>query len=151
VLDTIRVSAAMTRGADEGGFEQRRRSSGSGRFVTQQDIERRSPIETSEIFNAVPGMHPGFEMRSSFSGPVGSGSLPRCTPNVFIDGRPMPQPGSAGGSPIDELNSWIRVSEISSIEIYPDVPPPQFQVALNGCGSVVFWTKRRVPVRKPPE
>jgi len=143
VLDTMRVSASMLRGADEGGFEQRRRSTGSGRFLTEKDIQLRAPIETSDIFKSVPGMYDGFLMRSAFSA-IGSGEPPRCIPSVFIDGRPMPAP-----SP-DELDSWVRPNQISSIEIYTDAPPPQFQVALSGCGSIVIWTKRLGAIRKPP-
>jgi hypothetical protein len=46
------------------------------------------------------------------------------------------------------LDGWLRPTDISSIEVYPDAPPPQFQVALSGCGSVVIWTKRRASRRK---
>jgi hypothetical protein len=142
VLDTMKISASMLRGADEGGFEQRRRSSGSGRFLTEQDIRRRSPTEVSDIFKSVPGLyHVGdtIKMRSAF-GSFGGGEG-RCYPNVFIDGNSIP-------ATVSDLDGWLRPTDISSIEVYPDAPPPQFQVALSGCGSVVIWTKRRASRRK---
>jgi hypothetical protein len=141
VLDTMKISASMLRGADEGGFEQRRRSSGSGRFLTEQDIRRRAPTEISDIFKSVSGVYhtpdginSSVKMRSAF-GSFGGGDG-RCDPNVFIDGNSIP-------AAVSDLDGWLRPTDISSIEVYPDAPPPQFQVALSGCGSIVIWTKRR--------
>ena len=141
VLDTMRVRVSALRGADEGGFEQRRRSSGSGRFLTEQDIRRRAPTEISDIFKSIPGVYhtpngldSSITMRSAFGSFAGGDG--RCYPNVFIDGNSIP-------AMVSDLDGWLRPTDISSIEVYPDAPPPQFQVALSGCGSVVIWTKRR--------
>lgn len=141
VLDTMRIRASMLRGADEGGFEERRRSSGSGRFLTEQDIRRRAPIEISDLFKSIPGVYhypdginASIKMRSAFGSFNGGDG--QCFPNVFIDGRPMP-------ALVSDLDGWLRPSDISSIEVYPDAPPPQFQVPMSGCGSIIVWTKRR--------
>jgi hypothetical protein len=145
VLDTMRTTASMFRGVDEGGFEQRRRSSGSGRFLTEQDIRRRAPTEISDIFKSVSGLyHEGesIRMRSAFGS--FNGGEGRCFPNVFVDGNSIPVA-------VSDLDGWLRPTDISSIEVYPDAPPPQFQVALSGCGSIVIWTKRKLPGRKPPQ
>jgi hypothetical protein len=142
VLDTMKVSASMLRGADEGGFEQRRRSSGFGRFLSEQDIRRRAPTEVSDIFKSIPGVyHVGdtIKMRSAF-GSFNGGNA-QCIPNIFLDGNPMPVT-------VNDLDGWLRPTDIWSVEVYPDVPPPQFQVALSGCGSIVLWTKRRAVKRK---
>jgi hypothetical protein len=141
VLDTMKISASMLRGADEGGFEQRKRSSGSGRFLTEEDIRRRAPIEVTDIFKSIPGLYYSLDglrtivtMRSAFGS--FNGGKNQCEPNIFIDGRPMP-------ATLSDVDGWLRPTDISSIEVYSDAPPPQFQAALSGCGSIVIWTKRR--------
>jgi len=150
VLDTLRIKATGIRGADEGGFEQRKRSSGMGKFLSEEDVRRRNPTESSDLLKAVTGVHveppvspnPMITMRGAFG---------ECPPAVFLDGHLMAS-GAPGSIPLTttDLDSWVRPNQIAGIEIYHDAPPPQFQVALAGCGSIVIWTKRRPVIRKPP-
>jgi hypothetical protein len=137
VLDTVRIRTTSIRTLDGGGFEERRRSQGSGRFLSEDDIRRRAPIQTSDLFRAVPGLRvqPDITMRGAFAQP---GEMGDCTPAVFLDGRPLPQVSSLR---TDDIDIGVRPGEIWGIEIYPDAPPPQFQVAQSGCGSIVIWTK----------
>jgi hypothetical protein len=149
VLDTLRIKASEIHGADEGGFAERRRSSGSGKFLSEEDIRRRNPTETSDLLKAVTGVSTtsdAIRMRGAF-GSVFENSSAMCSPAVFLDGHLMPT-GVVPLSPT-ELDSWVRPNQIAGIEIYHDAPPPQFQVALSGCGSIVIWTKRRPVIRKP--
>lgn len=155
VLDTMRVQASMADGDDRAGFERRRRAAGSGRFLTEEDIRRRAPTEASDIFRSIPGLYVGdkLTMRSGGFSSFGSGGLGECAPAIFIDGHLMPglsSDGEGAGMKLDDLNSWISPHQIASMEIYYDVVPPQFQVALSGCGSVVIWRKKPPTVRKPP-
>jgi hypothetical protein len=54
VLDTVRVTAARL--ADHGsGFEDRRRNSALGRFLTREDIAKRAVSQTSELFRTIRG------------------------------------------------------------------------------------------------
>jgi hypothetical protein len=150
VLDTVRIRATGVGAADQGGFEQRRRSSGSGRFLSDADIQKRNPTETSDLFRSVPGLYVGTKitMRSAFASAVtGAGD---CAPTVFLDGMPLPPLGMDSALNTMDLDSWISPQNILAIEIYPDTPPPQFQLALSGCGSIVIWSKRKLPTRKPP-
>ena len=144
VLDTVRIRATGIGAADQGAFEQRRRAMGMGRFISDADIQKRNPTETSDIFKSIPGVYVGDEikMRNAFASAVTQ--TEDCKPAFFIDGVPVAI-GSTGA-----LDGWISPQNILAIEIYPDVPPPQFQVALSGCGSIVIWSKRRSPARKPP-
>jgi hypothetical protein len=148
VLDTVRIRASGIGSEGLAGFDQRRRSSGMGRFLSEADIARRNPTETSDIFRSVSGVYLGddIKMRGGFAS-AQEGSNGECTPNVFLDGMRMPTVSVL--TPM-ELDSWVNPARISAIEIYPDVPPPQFQVALSGCGSIVIWTKRIGAVKKPP-
>jgi hypothetical protein len=148
VLDTVRVRAATNRAADEGGFELRRKTIGTGKFLTEDDIRRRNPIETSDLFRSVTGIRLDeagrtIKMRGAFDD---------CAPTVFVDGALLPaamtgSPPTPQVSP-DDINAWVNPRDIVGIEIYHDVPPAQFQVGLSGCGSIVIWTRRRA-VKKP--
>ena len=120
-----------------------------GRFLSEADIARRNPIETSDLFRSVSGVYVGddIKMRGAFAS-AQEGSNGECTPNVFLDGMRMPTVSVLTAT---ELDSWVNPARISAVEIYPDAPPPQFHVALSGCGSIVIWTKRvATPPRKPP-
>ena len=143
VLDTVRIRTTRIRTMDGGGFEERRRAFGSGRFLSEDDIRRRAPIQVSDLFRGFPGMtvEPDITMRGAFSQP---GTMGDCTPAVFLDGRPLAPVASLR---TDDIDIWVRPSQIWGIEIYPDVPPPQFQVAQSGCGSIVIWTKLP-PIRR---
>jgi hypothetical protein len=143
VLDTVRIRASGVRTLDGGGFEERRRAFGSGRFLSEEDIRRRAPIQVSDLFRSVPGMtvEPDIKMRGAFQG---MGTMGECSPSVFVDGRPLPRDTTLR---TDDIDIWVRPSQIWGIEIYPDAPPPQFQVAQSGCGSIVIWTKLP-PIRK---
>ena len=128
VLDTVKVSA-MSRS----GFDQRRRSSGSGRFLTPTDIARGSPTFASEIFRNVQGVSVanGIKIR----GPFGD-----CTPALYINGHYWP--ASRTGFMAADLDMWMTPAEIAGVEIYFDAVPPEFQQALSGCGSIVIWKKQ---------
>jgi hypothetical protein len=128
VLDTVRVTAARL--ADHGsGFEDRRRNSALGRFLTREDIAKRAVSQTSELFRTIPGFNIETEilMRSAFG---------ECPPALYLDGKYFPTPTAL------EIDTWVRPREIAGMEIYYDQVPPQFQQGMNGCGSIVIWTKR---------
>ncbi len=128
VLDTVRVTAARL-GDHRSGFEDRRRNSGLGRFMTREDVARRAVANTSELFRMFPGfsVETGILMRSAFG---------LCPPALFLDGKYFLTPSEL------EIDTWVRPKEIAGIEVYYDQVPPQFQHGMNGCGSIVIWTKR---------
>lgn len=143
VLDTVRVTASrVTR--ESRGFEERRRT-GIGRFVTQEDILRRQPLATSDLFNSVAGLrveradNPADGRRVFMSGSVGD----RCFPAIYIDGQYMSDLGA------DDIDSFVRPDEVVGIEIYSGPwAPVQFTRGMAGigtdgnlCGSIVIWTQ----------
>jgi len=133
VLDTVRIIASPLHGRDINAFYQRRRS-GTGRYLTPDDIAKRGGVVLSDVFRTVPGLqvYPG-----EFGGDtvVMRGSYGLCAPAYFIDGFYMDL------TP-DELNDWVRLNRIAGIEIYTgENAPPQFQRGMSGCGSIVIWTK----------
>lgn len=133
VLDTVRITAKGVIDVNMIGFLQRRRSSGSGRFLTADDISRHAFVETTEILRLVPGLY----VERVFGGETVTmrGAFGLCLPSVYIDGRYM------SGVSASEIGDWIMPRDIAGIEVYTDSVPPQFQEGLAGCGSIVLWRK----------
>lgn len=135
VLDTVRIVAARVRGRDIRGFLARSRS-GMGRYLTEEDIARRAPIVTSDLFRAVPGLQversPLGDTRVTMRGNFEDA----CVPSIFLDGHHMRNLSA------DDIDGFVDPKEIAGIEVYAGTEqPPQFQEALGGCGSIVIWTK----------
>jgi Carboxypeptidase regulatory-like domain/TonB-dependent Receptor Plug Domain len=139
VLDTVRVSASRLAFRRISGFDERRRSSGAGRFLTGEDLEKRGAIFVSDVFRTVAGMR----LEQNPDG-TGNSILLRsiagepCVPDFYIDGMMMRELSA------DELDAWVRPKNIRGIEIYPGgTEPAQFSRGMGGagCGSVVIWTK----------
>lgn len=138
VLDTVRVRAQRSFDRHNSGFEQRRRTMGMGRFLGVDDIARRMPVVTSDLFKTVPGMrvYPSADGGNTvlLRGAFGDA----CAPIIYLDGAYM---GELAG---DEIDNAVKPSAIAAIEVYPGgTEPPQFNrgMAGSGCGSVVIWTK----------
>jgi hypothetical protein len=59
-----------------------------------------------------------------------------CFPTFFIDGHQV------NSLTAEEIDSWVRPEELAGIEVYTDATvPPQFRLALSGCGSILLWRK----------
>lgn len=134
VLDTVKVIASREKVQQVLGFEDRRRA-GLGRYLTADDVTRKGPINTAELFRNMAGVRyegHGIENSVEIRGPFGW-----CVPNYYIDGMWLP------GLTADELNGWVTPPRIRGIEVYAGATvPPQFQPPLGGeCGSIVIWTK----------
>jgi hypothetical protein len=126
-------------------FDQRRQN-GAGHFITEEDIERRNPLRTEDLFRGVPGFSVvpsgGFDYSIVSTRGVGMSGT-QCSPEFYIDGaRVIVDAQIAGGLPVNPR-------EIYGIETYsgPASAPPQFQ-SQNGCGSVVIWTRRGASRRR---
>jgi hypothetical protein len=131
VLDTVRVTANRLSDRNLAEFMERRRASGTGRFLTAADVARRNPFFASDVFRSIPGvyMDTTIRMRSAFG---------ECSPALYVDGWPIPAMTEL--TP-DELNNWVRPERIQAIEVYLDQVPAQFQRGQAGCGSIVIWMK----------
>ena len=136
VLETVRVNADRLSNRESSGFLERRRS-GIGHFLTSEDVARRQPVVTSDLFRTVPGL-------TVERSPLGSASIKmrgtfeyKCDPAFYIDGVYMPD------SSADTIDDLVHPNEVAGIEVYTGAGlPPQFQKGLSGCGSIVIWTKR---------
>jgi hypothetical protein len=136
VLDTVKVVAGRTDDRERAGFVERRRS-GIGSYLTPDDIARRRPVVTSDLFRMMPGVRvegdtSGFEKQLMVRG-----SQARwCKAAIYLNGHHV------DGLSADDINGMVSPNEIAAIEVYAGSSvPPQFQEILSGCGSIVIWTK----------
>lgn len=135
VLDTVRIVAARVRGRDIRGFLERTRS-GAGRYMMPEDIARRQPLVTSDLFRVFPGLRvdrtPLGEVMLTMRGTFEDA----CVPAFYLDGHRM-RNLSAG-----DIDTWVHPKEIAGIEVYSGPgTPPQFHEGMTDCGSIVIWTK----------
>ncbi len=117
------------------GFMQRaeRRALG-GKFLTQEDIERRTPLRPSDLFQGMAGVRVAQD-RFGRGTLVGRGN---CLLSLFINGFPAPQ---LSGSGIDDLVSTL---DLAGIEVYNGlgvVPAELMMGRPTTCGTVGIWTK----------
>lgn len=150
---TITLDEVLVRGSYEKNleqFEQRRRSSASGFFLTPEEILRRPSthniahlVQDSRDL-AVRCASPASCLVFMFTGrirdcpPTADCSRETCVPSLFVDGLPQ----------IDRDFTRFTASQVAAIEVYPSqFVPPQFMDIHNRCGSVVVWTNLRAPRR----
>jgi len=139
ILDTVRIAASRLTRVTRG-FEERRRS-GFGRFLTQEDVIRRHPLVTSDLFHTVAGLRVEqmAQKRILMNGMFGD----RCFPAVYIDGMYMSDLSA------DDIDGMVSPDEVAGIEVYTGArAPAQFSRGLAGighvgdqCGSIVIWTR----------
>jgi hypothetical protein len=135
VLDTVKVRASRVADRHNSGFEDRRKS-GMGYYMRADDIARRAPLETADIFKSVPGITvigDSIMMR-------GGGLSHLCNPTIYINGHDISSRDQAvSGS---DINDWVRPNEVMAIEVYAGTGVPmEYQRPLESCGSILIWTK----------
>jgi len=128
-LDSVRVLARRSRYRE---FEEHRKRSGFGTFLTEEDIERRRPFESSDLFRMIPGFRVsgyGLDALVQSARGVGSMAMSPCRVNIVIDGMAN-----------QEIN-LIHPSSIGAMEVYRAGQPAPVQYD-SRCGLIVVWTKR---------
>jgi hypothetical protein len=127
-LDSIRIVAQRSRYRE---YQSRARRSSLGRFLSQDDIERRHPMETSDIVRMLPGFRlvgSGLDTKIVSSRGAISFQRSECETNVVIDGMQH-----------QDIN-LLAVSDVGAMEAYSGASAPmQYDSA---CGVIVLWTKR---------
>lgn len=136
-------------------FDERRSSGNGGRFLTQNELEKKTWSSTAE---AMRGSMPGLEIRRDGARPSqayvvgGRMQVPGCAmcsrgappgpcfSAVVLDGAFVYQ-GHEGEQPFD-INS-IPTASISGIEYYSSAAsmPAKYNGTRGTCGLVMIWTK----------
>ena len=138
VLDPVLVEGLRARQNLRLAAFYERRDKGLGHFFTREDIDRRSPMRTTDLLRSLPGVRQRT-IDNARSVLYFRGSS--CPPMVYIDGSPM----AAGWFDPD----LITVGSIEGIEVYsgPSTVPPQFTESrqMGSCGVIVIWSRTEIP------
>ena len=133
VLDTIKVTAMRMSAPNLEGFRKRLHTA-VGRFITPEDIARRQPLATGDLFRTMQDI----SLDERAVGPktiLMRGGIGWCAPGVYVDDHFMRD------LTLDDINALVQPREVGGIEIYTEASaPPQYQ-RMDGCGSIVIWTK----------
>lgn len=144
LLDTIRVreTRVSMRMLE---FDQRRRQ-GQGQFVTQEEIERRGSLQTSDFMRAMRGVEISKVTTRIFGGTqvysrregggyTEQGQQNYCAMQVLLDGIVLPRNF--------DLDLLPPPKQIAGIEVYtgPASVPAQFGGVDRRCGVVAVWTR----------
>ena len=138
ILDAVLVEGLRARSNPRIAAFYERRDKGLGHFFTRADIDRRSPMRTTDLLRTLPGVRIR-QIDPSRSVLYFRGST--CPPMVYIDGSPM-----AAGYFDPDL---ITVGSLEGIEVYsgPSTVPPQFTESrqMGSCGAILIWTRAELP------
>ena len=120
VLDSIRVVGQLKNGYQRVGFD-RRRQSGTGHYLTAEDIAKLQATLFHELFTSIPGVAVayGSDGVASLTGTRGGGG---CV-SYFVDGSPYNEmfPG--------DIDTYLHPQEVAAIEVYsPSQAPAQYLV-----------------------
>jgi len=142
-IDVIASSRVRDHFLERVGYYQRK-GAGFGVFIDPEEIERRGPLYTTDLFRNVSGVRvvPMGGLRGNDIR-ITRGEDPNCPPRVYIDRVIVRQGGRmvTGDASIDAL---VQPAHVHSIEIYrsPAEIPTEFAGANVRCGVVLIWTKR---------
>ena len=119
-----------------GGFEMRK-ARGFGTFITREQIEKKNPRVTTDLFRTVSGVKLLRENGTPTVVSTRLGTMAYCPLRYFIDGTSYPLYGQS-------IDTMIQVADIGAIEIYPGgaTVPPQFGGRESACGVVAIWTRQ---------
>lgn len=134
MLDTVRIRAAGGHSRALMEFERRRGSSGTGTFLTSEQVMRLGPHRTTDVLRMMSRIRIRLSIPDTTSLQVGEAAT-WCSPLVFIDGTLFPRMSAA------DLDDLVDPHDIVGMEVYPSMAPPQFQLPLESCGSIVIWKR----------
>jgi hypothetical protein len=139
MMDSVAVTAeAPTMEKAFDGFELRK-SRGFGTFITRDQIEKKNPRMTTDLFRSVSGVKLLRENGTPTVVSARLGTMAYCPVRYYIDGASYPLYGQS-------IDTMIQVADIGAIEIYPGgaTVPPQFGGRESACGVVAIWTRQGV-------
>lgn len=132
------------------GFYDRALQTG-GHFVDPREIERRAPIEISDLLRTVPGLRiienngmagfRGYPMMSYALRSQLEGSRGPCFPRVYVDGAVAEQGGNH--MPFSDFDELVPAVDLVGMEVYrsPAETPAQY-AGLTACGVILLWTRQ---------
>jgi hypothetical protein len=164
-LEKVTVKEREPASAALRGFQDRlgekEKGINNGYFITEKEIEQRSPGRTSQLFEGVPSVYvvkgtpdgrtewvitgrrlAGIATNRRDSGPS------RCGFTIYLDGVRLniPKEDRLTGRDTSTvvIDDFVNPLSIAGIEIYsrPTDAPSRFQLLNGSCGVALIWTKR---------
>ena len=138
-LPTMIVRGELVYSRQLAGFERRRRTEFTGRFLTPREIQARPRTRLSWLLQDVPGVvvtrrgpYALVVMRRVGASP----GLEYCGPSLWIDGVADPT------ADFDRI--WS--DELAAVEVYASPAQRPFEFSdRSECGAVAVWLRPRVP------
>jgi hypothetical protein len=137
MIDSVAVTAeAPAVEKAYGGFEMRK-SRGFGTFITREQIEKKNPRVTTDLFRTVSGVKLLRENGTPTVVSTRLGTMAYCPVRYYIDGASYPLYGQS-------IDIMVQVADIGAIEVYPGgaTVPPQFGGRESACGVIAIWTRQ---------
>jgi hypothetical protein len=111
---------------------ERRRTTGSGTFITRSQIERRRANKASEILHSLGGVRVQYSTRGEAALFVRG----QCRPQVFVDGVALH--GSVS------LDMAVLPDDIEGMEVYSSASIPAQYTSTGACAVILVWTRPAV-------
>ena len=135
VLDSMRIIAKRVYRPDAASSREfdARAASGRGVFITEEQIERRHPFETSDMLKLAPGVRVfGFGSEARIGAARGRATIgnTECPVDIFIDGVRGQQ---------TDINA-LPPEALHGVEVYTVANAPA-KYGVGPCGAILLWTK----------
>jgi hypothetical protein len=139
-LNTVNVQAARLASLQRVGFE-RRRKTGIGHYLTEDEIRRRGQGRFSDVARMVPGLDVSYTpsgLPVIVQGRGASNTLTGCV-TYLLDGYPYED------RPPGTIDGLVKSADMIGLEVYgpSEVPAdlPVSQAGRSSCTLVVIWTR----------
>jgi hypothetical protein len=118
---------------------ERRRKTGRGRYLTEDDIISMGAYNVPDAVKNFPGVL--YECDSEGCWVRFSRAPARCLPEYIVDDQVM-----------NDFGRWTPIRDIVAMEIYqgPADVPGEYSGSNAGCGVIVIWTRNGPPPKKAP-
>lgn len=118
------------------GFEHRRRTSGTGHFLTRPEIDARGVARTSQLLRGMTGLTLREVGRGRGTLVLMHSGLGLCNPALFLDGQRVDQTRET------TIDDFLNPSTIEALEVYTSTSGIPAQFATGTCGAIVVWTRK---------
>lgn len=125
------------------GFEHRK-DRGFGHYITREEVQERDPVQVTDLFRSVPGVHLTSSGRGSHAVVTtsrGNNSFAgQCPAQIYIDNFHV---NRADGWTF-RIDDVVAPDDVHGIEVYRGLStvPAQFLSPEADCGVIAIWTRR---------
>jgi uncharacterized membrane protein len=138
-LTPLTLDAPRDRYLESNGFYERMRS-GSGHFMTGDQIRKRNAFALADLLRGMRGIK--IQRVNARNEVYFTGA--NCLPMIILDGVTVRWGGKLVGA-LQPLEDLVSVPHIGGIEVYRGGSglPPEFIGPNAGCGVILIWTHHR--------